>query len=319
MSKVIDAHMHVIPAFAGKRNECLIHAAGYGKLYYSMRGAWRPGAKRGLKRFMPPSFDDSVSSPEILMEYMDWAHIDAAVLQQSAMYGDFNEYLSNLVDKYPDKFVAFAFVDPRDGPKALEKLEWVSTDLNLVGIKLEPPDTPFWLDADEYLPYWEKVAKLNLLAAVDLGWDPPVNPYNFQLKQMENVIKRFPEMTAIILHLGVSYLCDQAQQYPFPILQQTLTLGKYPNVWFELAGLQEFCEGQEYPFPRAQEIVKAAVEQVGAQRIVWGTDYPGILCEGTTYHQCLNLIKNHCSFLSDADKALILGDTASKLYRFRFQ
>lgn len=316
MGIIIDAHLHVVPCFCGMRNEMFIHGERYGKLRRGRLGKWRRSAKRGPYRFMPPSFESSTVSPEVALEYMDWVGVEKAVLLQAPMYGDHNEYLSELVCKYPDRFVAFAIVDPREGNLAVEKLEFAAKELGLVGIKLEPPDTPFYLDDTRYEAYWNKVAELNLLVGVDLGWDPPENPYSFQLDRLERVVQKYPNLTFIVLHLGVSELWDLKQDYPFPVLQKTLELKRYPNVWFELSGLQEFAEEEEYPYPRAQKIVEVAVEKVGAERLIWGTDFPGILIF-CTYEQCLNLIRNHCNFLSTREKELILGENALKVYRFK--
>ncbi len=82
-------------------------------------------------------------------------------------------------------------------------------------------------------------------------------------------MQKFPNITFILTHLGASRLWDLAQKYPFPILQQTLNLSEYPNVWFDLASLPSFCEGKEYPYRRTQQILKATYERIGAGRLLW--------------------------------------------------
>ena len=316
MGRIIDAHIHVIPAFCGERNGTPVHACGYGKVRYSERGNWRTGAKRGERRVMPPSFIHTTTLPEVVLEYMEWAGVDGAVLMQSIMYGNHNEYLSDLVKKYPDKFIgAFAFIDPRRGESAIEDLDWIKNDLNLIGVKIEPPDMPFWLDDEQYNSFWKKMEKLGLIFSVDLGWDSSVNEYNFQVKQLENVIKKFPELKVLVQHLGVSYLWDEDQKPPFLILQKILKLKQYSNVWFDITGLPEFCPTEEYPFPRAQKIIKVVVETIGTDRLIWGSDFPGILTEDVTYKQTLNLVKNHCTFLTEKQKEMILGGNALNFFK----
>lgn len=315
MAKIVDAHMHVIPAFFGERNGTLVHGCGYGKVRYSERGNWRPGAKRGERRVMPPSFVDTTTPPEVVLEYMDYSGVDCAVLMQSIMYGNHNEYLANLLKKYPDRFIgAFAFVDPRKGETAVEELDWIA-GLGLLGPKIEPPDMPFWIDDAQYDPFWSKLSELGLFLSIDLGWDSAENEYNFQIDQLENIIKKFPDLKVLVQHLGISNLDNEAQEYPFPVLQRTLSLKKYPNVWFDMSGLPEFCPSEDYPFPRAQKIVKAAVETVGAERLIWGSDFPGILPEDVTYKQTLNIVRRHCPFLTEKEKDMILGDNALKLFK----
>ncbi len=312
--RIVDAHMHVIPAFCGERNGTPVHGCGYGNVLYSERGNWRPSTRRGKRRVMPPSFIDTTTRPDVVIEYMEYAGIDAVVCMQSIMYGNHNEFLADLVRQRPDRFVAaFAFVDPRIGPRALEELKWVHNDLGLVGVKLEPPDMPFWLDDDEYEPFWATMEELGSTLSIDLGWDPPENEYNFQISQLRSVVERHPDLSVLVQHLGVSYLWDAAQQPPYPELQKTLELREFPNVWFDITGLPEFCPDEEYPFHRAQEIVRTAVDAVGADRIIWGSDFPGILPEDVTYRQCLNVVRKHCSFLSEAEMSGILGGNILRL------
>ena len=187
--------------------------------------------------------------------------------------------------------------------------------MNLIGVKMEPPDMPLWLDDEQYDPFWKKMEKLGLIFSVDLGWDPSVNEYNFQVKQLENIIKKFPELKVLIQHLGVSYLWEEDQKTPFLILQKILKLKQYSNVWFDITGLPEFCPTEEYPFPRAQKIMKVVVETIETDRLIWGSDFPGILIEDVTYKQTLNLVKNHCTFLTEKQKEMILGGNALNLFK----
>ncbi len=311
---IVDVHMHVIPAMYGIRNEMTIHTVPYGKAFRSQRGKWRTGWKRGTYRLMPPSFESSTVSPEVVLEYMDWAGVDKAVLMQSAMYGVFDEYLAVVVKKYPDKFVALACIDPRKGKSAVSDVEFAA-DLGLVGVKLEPPDTPFKIDDEKYVPFFQKASKAGLVIAIDLGWNPYDDEFNYQIDGFENLVKRFSDATFLMVHLGVSYLWDPKQTFPYPYLQRSLELVKYPNVWFDLTALEEFAEEEEYPYPRAQDIVRTVVDKIGVDRLVWGSDFPGILMY-STYKQCVNLIQRNCNFLTNAEKAKIMGENALRLYRF---
>ncbi len=69
--------------------------------------------------------------------------------------------------------------------------------------------------------------------------------------------------------------------------------------------------GEEYPYPRAQELVRWAVDTFGADRIMWGTDYPPVL-RTATYVQLLDWVRKHCSFLTAEQRAAILGGTAER-------
>ena len=61
-------------------------------------------------------------------------------------------------------------------------------------------------------------------------------------------------------------------------------------------------------------IVKKLVEEIGAKRLMWGTDMPNVerFC---TYRQSLEMIRRHMKgLMSNDDITDILGATACRLY-----
>ena len=265
-----------------------------------------------LTRWMPPSFVDSAATPEVFIRYMDWAGVDKAVLMQAPGYGFFNARYAQLLDDYPDRFIAaFGLADPREGEKGVKELEEVVTVYNLVGVKFQVADTQFVLDDEQYFPFWEKLAELGAIAAFDMAIRPD-DPYGWQIEALERVVERFGDAKFILLHLGTPSLPDVNQVYPFPDLQRTLQLGEYPNVWFELGGIPWMCRHEEYPYERGQEMVRAAVEKVGAERIMWGSDWPCTLRQ-CTYQQQVDIVRKHCESLTPKQKEDILSRTAHRV------
>ncbi len=307
--QVVDAHVHVWEQVDGFVFGTMRTSNNrYGKMAYS--GA---DGRFEIARWMPPSFADSSARPEVLFEYMEWAGVDKAVLLQGPVYGSQNAYYAALRERYPDRLIfSYAFVDPRYPEKAIRDLETAVRVYHLNGVKFEPPHTPFWLDDPALIPLYDKIAELGIVAAVDLGWHPE-KPYHMQTDRFEKIVARYPGIEFVLLHLGGSDLGNLEQQYPFPRLQKTLELRKYPNVHFELGGLVSVCEHDEYPYERVQHIVRAAWEAVGADRLFWGSDWPysNQLC---TYPQNVNVIRKFCGFLQEADKAKIMGGTALEFY-----
>jgi predicted TIM-barrel fold metal-dependent hydrolase len=58
--------------------------------------------------------------------------------------------------------------------------------------------------------------------------------------------------------------------------------------------------------------VKECVERVGASRLIWGTDMP-MVARFCTYRQSMDQFRVHCDFLSDAERADILGGTVARV------
>ena len=63
---------------------------------------------------------------------------------------------------------------------------------------------------------------------------------------------------------------------------------------------------ETYPFRRAQQHFERLVQSVGTSRLIWGSNYPPV-ARACTYAQALEFVQKECEFLSELDRALILG------------
>ena len=68
--------------------------------------------------------------------------------------------------------------------------------------------------------------------------------------------------------------------------------------------------------PGAQAAFEEAVRQVGAEKLMWGSDFPRTMVD-FTYEQTLDFLIDGCAFLSDTERAAILGGTTSRVFGFR--
>ena len=69
----------------------------------------------------------------------------------------------------------------------------------------------------------------------------------------------------------------------------------------------------DYPYPRAQALIRNAVDLFGAEKFMWGSDMPNVerYC---TYTQSLRYLSDYCTFLDSRQMELILGETTARLY-----
>jgi predicted TIM-barrel fold metal-dependent hydrolase len=85
----------------------------------------------------------------------------------------------------------------------------------------------------------------------------------------------------------------------------------------ELVGVTHCDEdGWDFPWRPAVGLFERVFRGFGAARLVWGSDYPvsRLFC---TYRQSLEVVRRHCAFLGEADRAAILGGTLRELLRTR--
>ena len=160
---IIDAHCHIW-------DETIISGT-FGKLIDA-------GAKKmGLS---DPSllYDGSV---ERLIREMEEAGIDKTVLlaldghfafTANLTYKDYNDYVANIMNEYPDKFIGFAGIDPRRGKEAIQELERCVEELGLKGLKLWPL-TGFYPDDLNFYPFYKRVQELEIPVLMHTGSGPP--------------------------------------------------------------------------------------------------------------------------------------------------
>lgn len=252
-----------------------------------------------VMQMLPPSFARTRSTAEMALAHMAWAGVDRAFAVQGNYYGPCNGYLARMAAAYPDRFLGFAMLDPRQGPRAARRLDYWVRRRALRALKLETPGmTGLDLAGENEMAVWRKCAELRIPVLFHLGTD------RAEQRALERVLDELPRFTAIIAHLGVA---------PHAGWLDRVRLARRPNVWVEMSALPALV-GEEYPYRKAQRLLRRAVNEVGAHRIMWGSDYPSTLTRAT-YPQLLNFVKDECAFLSDADRKAILGGNALKFFR----
>jgi predicted TIM-barrel fold metal-dependent hydrolase len=282
---IIDCHIHVARQMTG-----FWAPLRYGRVYDQGR----------TLAMLPPSFDPTASPPELALAYMDQAGVDRAFLVQHHMYGDQNALVTEAITRWPDRFVGFAYLGPVnqiDGPERLERL----LSAGMAGLKVELQSTRrldpgFRFDGEREWAIWERLNSLHRPLIIDINGAPAED-----VPAIQRMMDALPSLRLTICHMG---------GVPKPGWEERALLAQNPRVWLDLASLQApFGPDHEYPYPREQEVIRWAVERIGVERIMWGSDYPGTL-RTSTYRQIIDVVRTHCDFLSEAQKQEILAGSA---------
>ena len=101
-------------------------------------------------------------------------------------------------------------------------------------------------------------------------------------------------------------------------LRGLVALAEHPNVGVKVSGFYYGSRDKaEYPYEDQIQVFERIYRAFGARRLTWGSDYPVSPWVACTYAQTLDVVRRHCPFVSEADLALILGDTAAGLLETR--
>ena len=242
------------------------------------------------------------ASPDLLLEYMDEAGVDHAVIVLPMYYHYDNRVLADTLKRYPGTFAGVGVIDPR-GPVAADQLTALYQETGIRGLRLRANLEEEWFGAAETAPLWRRAAQLGVPICV-LG-----RPRH--LPTLRAMVERFPDTRVVVDHFLHIPAAEGVEGTAF---QAFLALAQFPNVYLKLSGVHNWGNGR-YPYPLAQPLLKATVGAFGAGRMMWGSDWPHILFGGG-YIRCLNFVRRELPWLSDAERTSILGGTALQLWQF---
>lgn len=326
IQKIVTGYWTARDGVTSEMQDIKFRVGKYGKYYYTKNG------KEKYVRAMPPWMHDMSAPPEIMLNYMDWIGVNKAVLLQNHYFGALNRCFGKYVEKWPDRLIGTAQIDESRAHEEgqIRRLKKAVKDLKLSALYYQTYRQE-WLDPsggydahDERLyPFWEEVSRLRVPVFFDTGNTRGIEQYLTELRKVEGVLQRFPDMVAIICHFGVlmTYarldVQDRMSLSPSDAFSRTdSVLARYPNAHLEMGGLLFGNIEEEYPYPTYQKLVRVAYEQLGAEKLLWGTDMPPVLMF-CTYRQCLDFVKEHCQFLSEEEKELVLGENLARIFHLK--
>lgn len=299
--KLIDAHAHVVQCIAGTGSQGELRPCGGGRAAYPTGQSFQ---------ILPLEFGEYDAPPEALLRVMDAHGVDKAVLLQGNYFGFQNLYTWEAVRAWPDRFAGAAAYDPfslqADKIKAhlFDELGFRIVKFEVsAGSGLMANHPVVNLDGEVMHREYRYAADRDLIFVIDVGKPRSVS---WQVDALARAVARYPSMRFVVCHLLSPQLEDGE------LLRRSLDKLALSNVWFDLAALCLNSRPETYPYPTAQGYVKDAVDIVGADRLLWGSDMPSAMTRDT-YQHFIDFIALHPG-LSGRDKDKILYDNAAGLF-----
>ena len=305
---IIDAHAHIMTSVHGATAGGPTRSLSWGKARWGDETI----------QLLPP-FNESTTFPaEALLAHMDWAGVDRAVLLQGPFYGEANAYVALAVERWPDRFVGAFAPDPLASDVRQQVKQCVEEyGLRIIKFELTEPTgltgryPDLRLDAPEHSWIFEGAERDGLVVTLDLG---NISGSAYQTEAVAAVAERHPDLTIVIAHLAQPPIDEGDNAERNEKWKEQILLGRKANVSFDLSALPAYsADYDEYPYAAARMYIKRAVELIGAEKIMWGSDVPGLLTSGS-YRQLLNYVRRHCDFLTDEEMAGLLGLNALRVY-----
>ena len=248
-----------------------------------------------VRRYVP-EYD---ATYEDYLRHAQHSGVTHAVIVQPSFLGTDNSYMCGVLRQHRQALRGIAVVDPsisEDGLDALQADGVVGIRLNLDGLPIPTLDQGPWPA---------------LLASLKRRrWQVEVH----------RVGRDLPAFVPALLEAGVDVVLDHFGRpdddlgADDPAFRALLGWGASRHLWVKLSGAyRNGSEGRGFANAPAQ--TRLLLEHLGADRLVWGSDWPH------TRHESVISVERMCQCLEDwvpsrAQREAIMGQTALELFRF---
>ena len=250
---------------------------------------------------------------DLLISDMNERGVDVAIVQASV--GEPADDVAKAVKKYPDRFIGLCstghydfypgthpVLEKPDYVKLAEDIRYQVEELGFrglgeVAVRLFSNESSPHRIAKDMVPMMEILNRHKIPVMLLTAWTQFGTPlYHGLPLYMDDLAESFPDVPIIVMKMGRSY---------DTFFEMALALAtKHDNIYLETA---------QAPVHH----IERAVREVGAQRVIFGTDWCStwrqVAAPHNMYELAVDVIDQ--ADISDADREWILGGTAAELFR----
>lgn len=255
-----------------------------------------------VRQMLPPFMTDGRNSAEVFLSNMDYAQVAAAVVTQEFIDGMQNDYLEQVRQQYPDRFFVCGmceFRKPGFFDQAVSLAERGFRAIKIPAQRLLLPEGRVWLTGEEMMKMFHLMEERGMILSIDLA------DGDTQTGEMEEIISECPDLKIAIGHFGMVTRLGWLAQ---------VRLARHPHVRLESGGITWLFNDEFYPFKGAVRAIREAADEVGFEKLMWGSDYPRTIT-AITYRMSYDFVLKSDE-LTDDEKKLFLGENARRFYQF---
>lgn len=290
--KIIDAHAHLWLRQDTEVEQQKIRSLRNGRSLFMGE----------IRQMLPPFIIDGQNTAEIFLSNMDYAQVSAAVITQEYIDGLQNEYLWEVQQNYPERFLCCGMADFRISGGVAHAEQLIAQGFKAIKIpaqRLVTSGKKIYLTSREIMPLFRLMEEKELLLSIDLAEGAE------QTAEMEEIISEHPKLRIAVGHFGM---------VTRPGWKAQIKLARHPNVRIESGGITWLFNDKFYPFKGAVRAIREAAELTGWDKLMWGSDYPRTIT-AITYRMSYDFILKS-KLVSDEEKAKMLGENAATFYGF---
>ncbi len=241
--------------------------------------------------------------PTELQPLLQAAGVERTILVQAAKTVAETEYLLSLASKHAFIAGVVGWVEMDEPDAALLDLDRLHNNPWFLGVRpmIQDIADPDWMLRDDLTPIFERMIELNL------RFDALVLPAH--LENLRMLLGRHPQLQCVIDHAAKPAIAAASWQ---PWADNMAALAAQTNCFCKLSGLLTEA-GAHTDDASLQPYITHLLECFGAQRLMWGSDWPVLTLAGE-YSGWSEQSERLLQHLPDAERTAIFGATASTFY-----
>jgi predicted TIM-barrel fold metal-dependent hydrolase len=235
----------------------------------------------------------NVLTAEDMLKKMDENSLDAIVTHPILWgapgvptwkgYEEANKIILDASKKHPEKIIGFVRINPHYIEKSTDYLEKAVKEKGASGLKLHPRNEAYPLNSERLVhPLMEKVAELEIPMITHSGDCSFCTPCI-----VSELAESFPDVTIIMGHMGGT---RSSEAIYFAKKSSNIVL--------------------ETSFDKPLSVLKNAIDSVGPERVVFGSDLGGT---GLPHSPKLEVKRFNYLGLSEEEKELVMGRSMARI------
>ena len=290
--KIIDAHSHLWLRQDTTWNGMRIKPLPNGRSMFL-------GEERQM---LPPFMIDGSNTAEVFISNMNYAQVSAAVVVQEFIDGQQNDYLDVVQRQYHDRFFVCGMADYLTPGFYAEAENLIDSGFKGIAIpahRIITDKKRVLLNCDEMMRMFRLMEEKGVILSITLA------DGDLQVGELKEVIQECPNLKIAIGHFGMPTVDGWKEQ---------IRLAQNDNVMIESGGITWLYNEEFYPFPSAIRAIKEAIDLVGVEKLMWGSDYPRTIT-AITYRMSYDFIIKSKE-LTEEQKCLFLAENSRQFYGF---
>jgi L-fuconolactonase len=212
------------------------------------------------------------------------------------------EWLIEQSGQLPGMRGIVAFAPLERGVEAGEHLSALRSIGSVVGVRrLIQDQSPGFAVTDRFL------AGVAALAELELPFDVCVR--SSQLDEAIELVRRTPDVQFVLDHVGKPRIGEDPTRWR----QQIAELAARPNIVCKLSGLMTEIVSGPVGVDTVEPFLAHALAEFGADRCMFGTDWPVMTTGAATYAEWLELVTRLVP--GEDERRAVLAGTAERVYR----